>query len=77
MAGNESNASTKDNPLLRALAQWEWGGILDAEWEKRAALIQGEEHILHCLGAAVIMRWNNLPLEVQRQLFASAASLRA
>lgn len=76
MMGNESNASTKNNPLVRALARWEWeGGSLDTDWEKRAALIQEEEHILHCLGAAVIMQWNNLPMEVQRELFASAASL--
>jgi hypothetical protein len=27
------------------------------------------------LGAAVISRWNNLPTEVQRELFASAASV--
>ena len=72
----ESNASTKSNPLVRALARWEnEGGSLDANWEKRAALIQEEDHILHCLGAAVVMRWNNLPMEVQRELFASAASL--
>src|SRR5579863_1925197 len=76
MMGNESNASAKDNPLVRALARWEWeGGSLDADWGKRAALIQEEDHILHCLGAAVIMRWNDLPTEVQRELFASAASL--
>ena len=46
----------------RALARWEWeGGSVEPDWEKRAALIQEEEHILHCLGAAVIMRWSNLP----------------
>jgi hypothetical protein len=74
--GNKSNASTKNNPLIRALARWEnEGGSLDADWEKRAALIQEEDHILHCLGAAVVMRWNNLPMEIQRELFASAASL--
>ena len=75
--GNESNASTKDNPLARALARWEWegGSTIEPDWEKRTALIQEEEHILHCLGAAVIMRWNNLPTEVQRELFGSAASL--
>jgi len=77
MMGNESDTSTKDNPLVRALARWEWegGSSIEPDWEKRAALIQEEEHILHCLGAAVIMRWNNLPMEVQRELFASAASL--
>jgi|SRR5579863_3355869 len=74
--GNESNASTKDNSLVRALARWEWeGGSLDTDWEKRAAPIQEQDHILHCLGAAVIVRWSDLPMEVQRQLFASAASL--
>ena len=75
--GNESNASTKDSPLVRALARWEWegGSSVEPDWEKRAALIQEEDHILHCLGAAVIMRWSNLPTEVQRELFASAASL--
>jgi hypothetical protein len=66
----------KTTHWVRALARWEnEGGSLDANWEKRAALIQEEDHILHCLGAAVVMRWNNLPMEVQRELFASAASL--
>ena len=74
--GNERNVSTKDNPLVRALARWEnEGGSLDSDWEKRAALIQEEEHILQCLGAAVITRWNNLFTEVQRELFVSAVSL--
>src|SRR5712671_6982572 len=74
--GNERNDSTKDNPLVRALARWEnEGGSLDSDWEKRAALIQEEEHILQCLGAALITRWNNLPTEVQRELFVSAVSL--
>jgi hypothetical protein len=74
--GSDSNASANGNPLARALARWEReGGSLDADWEKRAALIQEEERILLCLGAAVIIRWNNLPMEVQRELFASAASL--
>jgi hypothetical protein len=72
----EPNTSTKDNPLVRALARWEnEGGRTDTDWEKRAALIQEEERTLHCLGAAVIMNWNNLPMEVQRKLFASAVSV--
>jgi hypothetical protein len=76
MKGIESNASTENNPLIRALARWEnEGGSLDADWEKRAALIQEENHILHCLGVALVIRWNNLPMEVQRELFVSAASL--
>lgn len=76
MMGNQPNVSTKDNSLVRALARWEYeGGSLDPDWKKRDALVQEEEHILQCLGAAVITRWNNLPTEVQRDLFSSAVSL--
>ena len=72
----EPKTSAKDNPLVRALSRWEnEGGRTDADWEKRAALVEEEEHILQCLGAAVVTRWNDLPTEVQRELFASAVSV--
>ncbi|MFZ3179502.1 MAG: hypothetical protein WA156_04680 [Methylocystis silviterrae] len=73
----EPKTSIKDNPLVRALSRWEnEGGRTDADREKRAALAKKEEAlILQCLGAAVISRWNNLPTEVQRELFASAVSV--
>ena len=35
-----------------------------------------EEHILECLGAAVIMRWGTLPTKIQRELFESADNPR-
>jgi len=34
-----------------------------------------EEHILRCLGAALIMQWNTLPTELQRELFDNAGSM--
>lgn len=34
-----------------------------------------EEHILRCLGAAVIMQWNAIPKKLQRELFDTAGSL--
>ena len=34
-----------------------------------------EEHILRCLGAAVIMQWNTLPTKLQRELFDTAGSM--
>jgi hypothetical protein len=34
-----------------------------------------EEHILRCLGAAVIMQWNTIPTTLQRELFDTAGSL--
>jgi hypothetical protein len=40
-----------------------------------AALAQEEEHILRCLGAAVVMRWDQLPTDIQRDLFDKAGSV--
>jgi len=34
-----------------------------------------EEHVLRCLGAAVIMHWNTIPKKLQRELFDTAGSL--
>ncbi len=34
-----------------------------------------EEHILRCLGAAVMMQWNTIPRKLQRELFDTAGSL--
>jgi hypothetical protein len=49
--------------------------------ERRAAseatLAADEEHILRCLGAALIMRWNTLQTELQRELFDDAGSMGA
>lgn len=38
-------------------------------------LADEEEHILRCLGAAVMMHWNALPTTLQRELFDTAGSL--
>jgi hypothetical protein len=42
-----------------------------------ATLGADEEHILRCLGAALIMRWNTLQTELQRELFDDAGSMGA
>lgn len=34
-----------------------------------------EEHILRCLGAAVIMQWNSIPTKLRRELFDTAGSM--
>jgi hypothetical protein len=34
-----------------------------------------EEHILRCLGAALIMHWKTIPTKLQRELFDTAGSL--
>ncbi len=38
-------------------------------------LASDEEHILRCLGAALIMRWNTLPRKLQRELFDDAGTM--
>jgi hypothetical protein len=43
--------------------------------ESKATLAVEEEHILRCLGAALIMQWNTLPTELQRELFDNAGSM--
>jgi hypothetical protein len=42
---------------------------------RRRTVAEIEEHILRCLGAAVIMQWNTIPTKVQRELFDTAGSL--
>lgn len=64
----------------RALARWEGEGGApqpesDINRETRVALAQEEEHILRCLGAAVIMQWNDLSPKIQRDLFDHAISM--
>jgi hypothetical protein len=39
------------------------------------AVAKIEEHILRCLGAAVMMHWNAIPTKLQRELFDTAGSL--
>jgi hypothetical protein len=39
------------------------------------ALAAEEEHVLRCLGAAVIMQWNTLPTTLQREIFDTAGSV--
>ena len=41
----------------------------------RKAVAEIEEHILRCLGAAVIMQWNTIPTKLQRELFDTAGAL--
>ena len=82
---NEAMTETKKFPknlydLAKALGRWESeGGATELpqgpELGQDIALLAAEERILRCLGAAVILQWNDLPTEIQRNLFADAASM--
>jgi hypothetical protein len=49
--------------------------IQPRENDNSAALVEEEEQILKCLGAAVLMRWNNVPTKLQRELFDCASTI--
>jgi hypothetical protein len=57
--------------LAKALGRWESEGGATEPPQLQAA----EERILLCLGAAVILQWNDLPTGIQRDLFEDAASM--
>ncbi len=67
----------------RAVARWDnEGGAPKGEPQEGrdtltalTVLAKEEEHILRCLGAAVIMHWNDLPTDIQRELFDHAISM--
>jgi hypothetical protein len=40
-----------------------------------ATLAADEEHILRCLGGALIMQWNTLPTKLRKELFDDAAAM--
>ncbi len=66
--------------LAKALGRWEGeGGATElpqgSEFAHDIAFPANEERILLCLGAAVILQWNDLPTEIQRNLFEDAASM--
>jgi len=39
------------------------------------AIAEEEEHMLRCLGAALIMQWNTLPAKLRRELFDNAGAM--
>jgi len=49
--------------------------VAEPDRARGAALAAEEEHVLRCLGAAVIMQWNALPNTLQREIFDTAGSV--
>jgi hypothetical protein len=68
------------NPLASAVARWENEGGASGpasalSRDKPVLLSEDEGRILQCLGAAVLLQWNDLPAPIQRQLFEHAISM--
>jgi hypothetical protein len=49
--------------------------IAEQDRSRGAALDAEEEHVLRCLGVAVIMEWNTLPTLLQREIFDTGGSV--
>ena len=66
LAENEARAAGNPDKTLQAL---------DEEQADDATLAAEEEHVLRCLGAAVIMQWNTIPTKLRREFFDTAGSM--
>ncbi len=74
------NRARKRTNITKALESWDNEGGRTSRSpqkvrDKPVALTEKEEHILRCLGAAVIMKWNDLTTDTQRELFGAAISM--
>jgi len=49
--------------------------VAEPDRSRGATLANEEEHVLRCLGAAIIMQWNALPTALQREIFDTAGSV--
>ncbi|HXQ84451.1 MAG TPA: hypothetical protein VN769_10335 [Xanthobacteraceae bacterium] len=49
--------------------------VSDEKQPGHVTLAAEEEHVLRCLGAAVIMQWNTIPRKLQREFFDTAGSM--
>jgi hypothetical protein len=58
---HSQDVPSKDEPMAKPI---------DSE-----AAAKIDEHVLRCLGAAVIMHWSTLPTKLQRELFDTAGSM--
>jgi hypothetical protein len=67
LADNEQWLAENHNKTVHAKPDDIPAGAID--------LAAQEEHVLRCLGAALIMQWNTLPQKLQRELFDNASSM--
>jgi hypothetical protein len=68
-------ASLADNEQALANNYDDAVQVAEQDRSRGAVLADEEEHVLRCLGAAVIMQWNTLPTPLQRELFDTAGSV--
>jgi hypothetical protein len=70
LANNEQWLADNHGKTIGAMEYAQLAGEEDV-----VTLEKEEEHILRCLGAALIMQWNTLPRKLRRELFDNAGSM--
>jgi flagellar biosynthesis regulator FlaF len=70
LANNEQWLADNHGKTIGAMEYAQLAGVEDV-----VTLEKEEEHILRCLGAALIMQWNTLPRKLRRELFDNAGSM--
>jgi hypothetical protein len=73
LADNEQWLADNHDKLANNLE--ELAPLPEPSGTSESPLAAEEDHILRCLGAALIMQWNTLPTELQKKLFDSAGSM--
>jgi hypothetical protein len=61
--------------VLNAVADLSQSRAPQGDRDDLTSLTKQEEHILQCLGAAVMTQWNDLPTDIQHELFEHAISM--
>jgi hypothetical protein len=74
LAQNEDWLANNFDKMIRSHDSLPQDNVIGKRLDRKA-VAEVEEHILRCLGAAVIMQWNTIPTKLQRELFDTAGSL--
>jgi len=74
LAQNEDWLADNYDKMIRSQDALPQDTVVGKRLDRKAAA-EIEDHILRCLGAAVIMQWNTIPAKLQRELFDTAGSL--
>jgi hypothetical protein len=74
MTTTKQKSRSASSPSPTALARWETeggalGSVQRGSGDTRVPLSEQETRILQYLGAALLLRWNDLPTHIQRELF--------
>jgi hypothetical protein len=71
----DSHTLRADNEQVLADSYVDAVNAGEAERSRGSTLAAEEEHVLRCLGAAIIMQWKSLPTALQREIFDTAGTV--